>query len=30
MAISAREVIGADVDEDFMTWRNGCSSAGVS
>lgn len=30
MAMRAREVIGADVEEDFITWRNGCSSAGVS
>lgn len=30
MAISAREVIEADVDELRMTWRKGCSRLGVS
>jgi hypothetical protein len=29
-AMSARDVIDADVEDDRMTWRNGWSSAGVS
>jgi hypothetical protein len=30
MAMSAREVMGADVDEERMTWRKGWSIEGVS
>lgn len=30
MAFSASEVIAADVEEDRMTCRNGCSNDGVS
>lgn len=30
MAIRASEVMGADVDEDRMTWRKGWSIEGVS
>ena len=30
IAIRASDVIGADVDEDLMTWRKGCSIEGVS
>lgn len=30
MAMSASEVMGADVDEERMTWRKGCSIEGVS
>lgn len=30
IAINARDVIGADVEEDRMTWRNGWSRDGVS
>lgn len=30
MAMSASEVMGADVDEERMTWRNGWSIEGVS
>jgi hypothetical protein len=30
MAMRASEVMGADVDEERMTWRNGWSIEGVS
>jgi hypothetical protein len=30
MAMRARDVIGAEVDDERMTWRNGCSIDGVS
>ena len=30
MAMRASEVIGADVEEERMTWRKGCSIDGVS
>ena len=30
MAMRAREVMLAEVEEDLMTWRKGWSSAGVS
>lgn len=30
IAMSASDVIGAEVDEERMTWRNGCSIEGVS
>jgi hypothetical protein len=30
MATRAREVIGAEVAEAWMTWRKGCSNEGVS
>jgi hypothetical protein len=30
MAIRARDVIEAEVEDDLMTWRKGCSRAGVS
>ena len=29
IAIRAREVMGAEVDEERITWRNGCSIEGV-
>ena len=30
MAMRARDVIGAEVDDERMTWRKGCSIDGVS
>lgn len=30
MAIRAREVIGAEVEEERITWRNGCKIACAS
>lgn len=30
MAMRARDVIGAEVDDERITWRNGCNNDGIS